>query len=131
MQSWKLFAALPVSFMFCQHFLGCCTFPTDRIFPNSTWLDYSIHLKKIWVFFPCLYLTSFSQFPYSRFLGHPVVTHSLLCLTHPCNFVMRGWEAGQFPSFCFWWSCNTLGIWVVNLGMLPQPAVKVNAVPCQ
>lgn len=42
-QSWKLFAALSVSFMVCQHILGCCTPLTDRIFPNSTWLDYSVH----------------------------------------------------------------------------------------
>lgn len=76
--------------------------PHDRIFPNSTWLDYSVQN----CFSPCLgftfflYSTSFSQLLYSRLLGHPVVTIPLVCFAHPRNFVTRkAMKLARFQHF--------------------------------
>lgn len=89
-QSWKPFAALPVSFMVCQHILGC-TRLTDRILPKSTWLDYSVwncFSPCVGFFFPPAELHSLS-FCTAGCWDILLLPIAVLCLAHPSNLVTR------------------------------------------
>lgn len=128
-QSWKLFAALPVSFMACQHILGCCTLLMIGFFPTALGLItvFKIVFHHAWVLLFSV-LDFILSVAIQQAAGPSCCYHSP---SVPCPSKelcdKKGYETGQFPAPDCWWSYITVGILVVNLGMLPQPAVKLNA----